>query len=316
VFAIWSLVGDSGRESVLSRGHQWGVQMAEIVVVGSGVVGRATGLGLIDHDHQLTFVDIDDKIVTSLQAEGYSAVTPEKLELTGSEVIFVSVTALTGASGIDLSHLLAATGMIGDKIKHAGPGFPVVVFRCTMPPGTTRETLIPLLEKVSGKRVSRDFGVVYCPEYLRAATASEDFRRPRIVTLASCTRHDRAHDRVAHLMSDFGAALHWLPFEAAEFQKYVNNVGNAVKISTYNWFRLLAEKVGLDNDQIERAFELSVLSAEGLWNSSYGTRNFGPYSGACLPKDTAALKAYARDIGVDTALLDAVEDVNQAVGGS
>jgi nucleotide sugar dehydrogenase len=290
--------------------------MAEILVVGSGVVGCATGLGLIDFDHQITFVDIDDKVVTGIQAEGYAAVTPEQLELTGSEVIFVSVTALTGPAGIDLSHLLEATRMIGAKIKQAGPGFPVVVFRCTMPPGTTRETLIPQLEEASGRRVSREFGVVYCPEYLRAATAREDFRRPRIVTLASFARHDRAHDRVANLMSDFGAALHWLPFEAAEFQKYVNNVGNAVKISTYNWFRLVAEKVGLDNDQIERTFELSVLSAEGLWNSSYGTRNLGPYSGSCLPKDTAALKAYARDMGVDTALLDAVEDVNQAIGGS
>jgi UDPglucose 6-dehydrogenase len=287
--------------------------MARIVVVGAGVVGQATGLGLIDHDHHVTFVDVNDDVITALQAAGHHAVRPEHMTLTDCDAVFVSVTALTGPAGIDLTHLLAATETIAAKIGEATSGFPVVVFRCTMPPGTTRRTLLPLLENISGKQCGTDFGIVYCPEYLRAARSREDFLRPRIVTLGSLTRHDRAHDTIAYVMSDFGAAMHWLPFEAAEFQKYVNNVGNAVKISTYNWFRILAEKIGLDNEHIERAFELSVLSAEGLWNSSYGTRNFGPYSGMCLPKDTAALKAYAHDIGIDTTLLDAVQDINQTI---
>ncbi len=290
--------------------------MGRIIVVGAGVVGKATGLGLADHDHDVTFADTNEGVLGELRQDGYLAVKPDDMDLTDCDAIFVSVTALTGRSGIVLNHLLTATENIGRRIATARSGYPVVVFRCTMPPGTTRGTLIPLLENASGKTVDRDFGVVYCPEYLRAATARDDFLRPRIVTLGSLARHDRAHDVIAHVMSDFGAAMHWLPIEAAEFQKYVNNVGNAVKISTYNWFRLLAEKIGLDSEQIERALELSVLSAEGLWNSSYGTRNFGPYSGACLPKDTAALKIYARELGIDTSLLDAVEDVNQYIGGS
>lgn len=290
--------------------------MSRIIVMGSGVVGKATGLGLIDHDHQVTFVDLNEDVLAQLHSEGHDAVTPDAMDLNAVHAVFVSVTALTGPDGIDLTHLLSATRTLGERIGTLSEGFPIVVFRCTMPPGTTRGTLIPLLEETSGNRVGEGFGVVYCPEYLRAATAAEDFRRPRIVTLGSLARHDRAHDAIGHIMSDFGAALHWLPFEAAEFQKYVNNVGNAVKISTYNWFRLLAEKIGLEGAHLERAFELSVLSAEGLWNSSYGTRNFGAYSGACLPKDTAALRTYAGELGLDISLLEAVEDINRAVGGS
>lgn len=292
--------------------------MAQIVVVGAGVVGRATGSGFLDLGYQVTFVDKSEQVVADLREAGHDAVLPEEMNLENCSAVFVSVdapTVLDPEPAVDLSNLVAATEAIGRCLAKAKSEFPVVVFRCTQPPGTTKNELIPLLEEASGKSAGYDFGVAYWAEYLRASVAAQDFRRPRVITIGTMGRHDRSHDAISRVAVDFAAAVHWLPLDAAEYQKYVHNVGNAIKISTYNWFRTLGEKLGIDEPHMEHIFELCTLSAEGLWNPAYGTRNMGPYSGACLPKDIAALEGFARNQGLGVELLEAVGDINRHMGG-
>ncbi len=229
--------------------------MVRIHIIGAGVVGAATGKGFLQHGYDVRFLDTDPGRVQELAAQGLSADLPDRIALSDGDAVFISVTALTSARGIDLSHVYAAT------------------------------------EK----------------------TAETDFLNPRLVTIASRRRGDAAHRNLVWLMADFGSSLRWMPLEAAEFQKYVNNVGNAIKVSTYNWFRLYGQRCGLSSQEVDEAFDLSLLSAENLWNPVYGTRDFGAYGGACLPKDTRAMICHARDLGLDTALLDATEEINALV---
>lgn len=285
--------------------------MARILVIGAGVVGAATGNGFIQHDHDVTFVDTNPSVVNDLTQQGRKAIMPPDVDLNSVDAVFVSVTALTGETGIDLTHLLEATESLGAKLRDVTTGFPVVVYRCTMPPGTVREVLVPLLEKTSGKRVGVDFGVVYNPEFLRAATAETDFLNPRAIVLSSFEERDQAHERIRAIMRGFGARIEWVTFEEAEFLKYVNNVGNAAKISFFNFMRLVASKLGIDP---EVAFAISVDTAEGLYNPVYGTRDHGAFGGVCLPKDTRALRHFAAELGVDVTLLDAVLAVNDSIG--
>jgi UDP-glucose 6-dehydrogenase len=50
--------------------------------------------------------------------------------------------------------------------------------------------------------------------------------------------------------------------------------------------RVVANAEGWDAQAI---FEATAESCEGIWNPMYGLRNFGPFDGSCLPKDTSAL---------------------------
>lgn len=285
-----------------------------IIVVGAGTVGTATGAGLEKLGHTVQFVERSRERIAQLRKDGLEVTTPEKMALNGVDAIFVSVNTPSGEHGIDATDLLAATENIGIKLKELRDGtFPLVVFRSTQPPGTTRNSLIPLLQNVSGKKVNTDFGVTYWPEYLRAFNAEDDFNKPRVITLSTLEKHDKSHTIAAGIALDLQAAIHWIPLEAAELQKYVHNVGNAIKISTYNWFRLLAEKIGLEQEDIEHVFELCTISAEGLWNPNYGLKDLGPYSGACLPKDITALRGFAATAGIDTSLLDAAESINNEI---
>lgn len=284
------------------------------VIVGAGTVGQATGLGLEKLGHTVTFVDTSQTVIDKLHAEGSDAYKPEQISLDGCDAIFVTVDAPTAETGIDTANLLAATQNIGAKLAETDQGqFPLIIFRSTQLPGTTRNTLIPILHQTSGRQVNEDFGVAYWPEYLRAATAQQDFDQPRIITIATPQLGDPSHRYASRIAIGINTNIHWLPLEAAELQKYFSNVANAVKISTYNWFRMLAHKLGLHDTDINHIFDICVESSESLWNREYGLSNLGPYRGACLPKDVAALRMYAETAGLDTSLIKAVEAINREI---
>ena len=69
------------------------------------------------------------------------------------------------------------SGKIGGAMRQKST-FHVVVIRSTMLPGSMRGTVIPALERSSGKRAGADFGVAVNPEFMREATAVEDFYHP------------------------------------------------------------------------------------------------------------------------------------------
>ena len=289
-------------------------QLMRAIVVGAGTVGTATGTGLSLQGHDVEYVDVSEERVKELRGWGHKATTPDGMNL-DCDAVFVSVNTPPGPFGIDATNLLSAAKSIGVKLRDVDGGFPLIIFRSTQPPGTTRNSLIPMLQRISGKKVNTDFGVAYWPEYLRAESAQRDFLESRVIVISTPGQDDRSHQFSARVTMGMPAEVHWLPLEAAELQKYFNNVGNAVKISTYNWFRRLAAQIGIREEDVEHIFELCALSAEGLWNPKYGLRNYGPYGGACLPKDTAALIAFAETAGMDATLLKAAEKVNQETSG-
>ena len=91
-------------------------------------------------------------------------------------------------------------------------------------------------------------------------------------------------------------------------QKYVHNLYNAVKITFFNEMREIAANIDVDADKI---FEYTVQSCEGIWNPNYGIRNRGPFSGACLPKDTKAFFHWAHMEGFDVRVLKAAISQNE-----
>lgn len=74
--------------------------------------------------------------------------------------------------------------------------------------------------------------------------------------------------------------------------KYVHNLFNADKIAFFNEMREVGQKISVDTDKI---FQTVVKSAEGSWNHEYGVKNFGPFGGTCLPKDTRAFLTWTQE---------------------
>jgi UDPglucose 6-dehydrogenase len=295
---ILSPFGRARKETVLS-----------ILIVGSGVVGNATGIGLQQLGHDVIFVDVNEERIQLLRGRGLKVLHVDSMKLDGVETVFVAVPTPSTQNGIDLSSIDAACDTIGTALR-AATGNPLIVFRSTVLPGTTRRRLIPRLEAASGRVSGCDFDVCFNPEYLRAWNAVDDFLDFKFVTIGAATHDDVANKRLRGVFENFDAVFTDLTYEEAEFQKYVHNLYNATKISFFNEMRQAGEALGIDD--VEATFKLTATTAESIWNPYYGMRDFGPFGGACLPKDTSAWVSYAKERNIPAQMVRAVRRVNES----
>ena len=253
--------------------------MARTVIVGSGVVGSATGMGFAHAGHAVTFIDTNLERVQQLRDGAYAASTT--LDLSGGPAfVFLTLPTPNVGNHYELSAFRAGTEAVGVAFRGASD-FHTIVVRSTVPPGTCDELVKPMLEQASGKKAGIDFALASNPEFLRAACARRGLPEPV---------DDRHRVAGASARSNGCGALPGFPGEmrtfstpaAAEFVKCAHNLYNATKISFWNemggWRRS-----DVDIDEVAATV---AASAEGSINPEYGIKSGHPYGGSCLPKDT------------------------------
>jgi UDPglucose 6-dehydrogenase len=281
------------------------VESSRIFIVGSGVVGAATGEGFLAAGHKVTFIDVSAPRVAELAARGLDVRT--EIDLSGEPESFIFLTLPTPHEGhrYDLTAFSLGTASVGKALAGSAARHTVVV-RSTVPPGTTEGLVKTALEENSGMVANEGFGLASNPEFLRAVSAAEDFANPWMTIIAS--RDPQNVERLRDLLSPFGGELRTFSNPAeAEFVKCAHNIFNATKISFWNEMWLVAQKLGLDLDPIAATV---ARSAEGSINPEYGIRGGAPYGGVCLPKDTCGFLGFAKTVDVDMPLLSAVVETN------
>ncbi|MGC2484796.1 MAG: hypothetical protein WA359_00925 [Acidimicrobiales bacterium] len=284
--------------------------MERIIIVGGGVVGAATGEGFQRHGHDVTLVDTNAIRVAELQRLDFDAHT--ELDLSGPPAfVFLALpTPAIEGKGYDLSAFYAGVEEVGSALRSRRVrAHHTIVVRSTVPPRTLDRIVVPNLERTSGRMVELDFSVASAPEFLRAATAVEDFLEPWMTVLAS--RDPHALDRLVHLFAPFGGELRTFDNPViAECIKLTHNVFNATKISFWNEIWRLCQELEIDTDHVANTV---AHSAEGSFNPEYGIHGGAPYGGACLPKDTEGLLGFARSEGVDLPLVRSVQEENHTI---
>ncbi len=282
--------------------------MAKLAVIGSGIVGQATGKGFIAKGHDVVFCDTNPEVLAKLENKGHRVCPPHLLEQEKDiEAFFLAISTPTVDNEIKLDFLRSAVGSLGAGYLKNNNDYCVVVIRSTVPPGTIEEQLIPTLEKYSGKKAGEHFGVCMNPEYLREGSNEEDFKNPWIITIGELDA--KSGETLEKMYGPHKCPIVHTSLKEAETQKYVHNLFNACKISFFNEMRIVCEALKVDADKV---FELVAKSAEGSWNQKYGIRSLGPYGGSCLPKDTVAFLSWAKkNLANPMPLLKAVIKVNE-----
>jgi UDPglucose 6-dehydrogenase len=284
--------------------------VARMYIVGSGVVGTATGRGFVKAGHDVTFIDVLPSRLDELSKEGFDARANIELDAEPS-FLFLSLPTPHAGRRYDLTAFDAGVASVGRALAGSIVSHTVVV-RSTVPPGTTERRVLPSLEFESGLRCGHGFALASNPEFLRAASAEEDFRFPWMTVIAS--RSKRTQERLREILAPFGGEMRVFDDPAtAEFIKCAHNIYNATKISFWNEMWLVAQKLGIDHDAVASTV---ANSAEGSYNREYGIRGGAPYGGVCLPKDTNGFLGFASEMGVDMPLLSAVVTVNEILAES
>jgi UDPglucose 6-dehydrogenase len=280
--------------------------MQQIVIVGSGVVGTATGQGFSKAGFSVKFIDISAERIEALKEQGFDA--SSRIELDVPSVIFLTLPTPSVHRGYDLSAFVAGTKAVGAALKESSERHTVVV-RSTVPPGTSDELVRPTLEEASGLEVGTGFALASAPEFLRAVSALEDFLNPWMTVIAS--RDPETVKQLVTLFRPFGGELRTFSDPvAAEMIKCTHNVYNAAKISFWNEMWTVCSELGVDADSVATTV---ARSAEGSINTLYGIRGGAPYGGACLPKEVAGFLGLGDALGIELPVVEGVNAMNNLI---
>ena len=134
------------------------MQSSRIFIVGSGVVGTATGEGFLAAGHEVTFIDVSPARIRELQARGHDV--RNELNLSGEPDSFIFLTLPTPHAGYeyDLRAFTAGSTSVG-KALAASPARHTVVVRSTVSPGTTEGLVKTVLEENSGMVAGEGFAL-------------------------------------------------------------------------------------------------------------------------------------------------------------
>ena len=221
-------------------------------------------------------------------------------------LIFVTVGTPQKRNGeIDLTMIKNVTNKIGkllSKTKHK----PIIIIKSTVIPGTTQNVILPILQRISGKNVGKDFGLLTNPEFLRETMAVNDTLHPHVIVLGG--DNDIFLKKVRRFYSNLH---HSVPivltnYSTAEIIKYANNSFLATKISFINQIASICEEIPDANiDDVARTIGLDPRIGNLFLDAGPG------YGGSCLPKDIKAIINFSDKIGVDSTLLRTVERRNK-----
>ena len=290
-----------------------------IVVVGSGYVGLVSGAGFADFGNEVLCVDVDEAKIEILSRGELPFYEPGLKDLVArnvrerrlrfgtslpeavrwGEVIFLCVGTPSRENGsADLRQVFAAARTIAGSM----PSYRLVVQKSTVPVGTADQ--VRKVMRRSARRGAR-FDVASNPEFLREGSAVENFMRPdRIVIGVDAPK-------AAAIMREIYSPLYLIEtpmvvvdVRTAELIKYAANAFLATKISFINEIANLSEAVGADVHDVARAMGLDRRIGPKFLHAGPG------FGGSCLPKDTRAMREFARRAGVKLRVVDAAIQVN------
>ena len=276
----------------------------KIGIIGSGIVGQATGIGLSYNGHHVKFHDIDGKRVLTLKNQGYDATEDIDEVMNHSDVVFVCVPTPTVGDQIELNTIIECTKNVADALPQTDK-YSVITFRSTIPPQTSRTKLLPLLEEGSGLKSGDDFGVCMNPEFLREKSPLDDFLSPNRIIVGALDR--RSGTALKRAYSKFNCPMIVTDLDTAEMIKYASNTFLAAKISFFNEIFLICRKFGIDENIVSKAVALDSRIGK------YGVKGGTPFGGMCLPKDLKAFINFVSSTGFDPVLLKATLQVNERI---
>jgi GDP-mannose 6-dehydrogenase len=287
--------------SVFGLGYVGSVSAATFAADGHTVIGVDVNSGKVRMVNEGRSPIVEpglEELIASTAATGRLRATCDAAEaIDASDVSLVSVATPSRPNGsLDLSHLVRVCEEIGTALRKK-ERYHVVVIRSTVLPGTTHCTVIPALERTSGKRYGVDFGVAVNPEFLREGSALRDIRHPPLTLVG----HNHAADAAAAtaLYETIDAPLVTTSIRVAEMMKYASNAWHAVKICFGNEIGNLCKRLGVDSHDVMDVF----CQDDKLNLSAYYLKPGFAFGGSCLPKDVRALEYRAKELDLEVPLL-------------
>lgn len=275
----------------------------KVAVYGQGFVGLTLAAALSSRGHIVTGLDSNEILVSSLNRGQIHIFEPKladtinaslengklNFKISGSEddseIHIIAVgTPADNKGRVNLNALKEVCISIAKVIERGN----LVMLRSTVPAGTTRNVVKPILEDLTGFKAGQDFYLAYTPERTVEGNAMSELRNlPQVVggfttvcTQKALTFWGTLTDSVINVDS----------LEAAELVKLLNNSFRDLSFAFSNSFALLCDNYNLD------AFQVINAANEGYPRNKIPNPSPG-VGGYCLTKDPYLYASIDLDLG-------------------
>jgi UDP-N-acetyl-D-glucosamine dehydrogenase len=289
---------------------------ARVAVIGIGYVGLPLATVFADAGFQVVGIDpVQEKVDRVNRGDSYIMDVPTpmlarlvnsgKLQATSDysvlrDVDAVSIcvpTPLRKTGDPNLSYIISATESLMPYL-HSGM---VVVLESSTYPGTTRELVLPRLQKASGLVAGEDFFLAFSPE--RVDPGRKDWttiNTPKVVggiTPACSEVASIWYAQVLHKVIQVSTA------EVAEMAKLLENTFRMINLGLVNELALMCDRLGVD------VWEVIDAAA----SKPFGFMKFTPgpgVGGHCIPIDPLYLSWKLHSLNYTARFIELASEIN------
>lgn len=320
------LIVDSERRpiNIIEYHELWEQKVAShrhIIVVGLGYVGLTMAVVMADAGFVVTGVEQDKRKCHSLSRgvsyvheKGLQALLEKELQNNlyisaeipnNGDVYIISVgTPITedssGKKIPDMQYLETASINVAKRLQKGN----LVILRSTVPMGTTRKTVVPLLEEYSGLRCGKDFHLSFAPERTAEGKALKELRElPQIIG----GFNKESIEATAAVFRDLTPVIVRVnSLEEAEMAKLINNS-----------FRDYIFAFSNHMARIAAIYNISIVETINAANKGY-VRDPVPLpspgvGGPCLTKDPYIFAAVAENSSLDSSIFTRGREINEGM---
>ena len=289
-----------------------------IAVIGLGYVGLTLAVSLAEVGFKVTGVDSNEEIVKKLNQGtphiheigldsllkfhvGKNLKIQTTSSKSNSDVYILCVqTPIDDNNEPILEYLNSATEYVANNLSPNN----LVIIRSTVPIGTTRNNIIPILENSSGLDSNSDFYVASAPERTLAGKALKEIRElPQIIAGFNSPSSQLANGIFTKLTPSI---INVDSLEEAELIKLMDNTFRDMIFAYSNQIALLADNYGIDTSKLIQAA-----------NEGYPRNNIPKPSpgvgGICLKKDPHILISSSKNTGYIPKLTELARHINESM---
>ena len=196
----------------------------------------------------------------------------------------------------DLKPLVSASETVGKVLKKGD----YVVYESTTYPGCTEEDCVPVLEKLSGLKMGKDFKLGYSPERINPGDKKHTLKTVTKVVSGNDSESLEEIAKTYELVVDAG--VHRAPsIKVAEASKIVENTQRDLNIALMNELSLIFDRMGVNT--------YDVIEAAGTkWN--FLKFQPGLVGGHCIGVDPYYLTYKAAALGYESKVISSSRYIN------
>jgi len=299
------------RCSIIGLGKLGACMAAAIASKGFKVIGVDKDLDCIKSFNQRCAPIFEPGLEILLRKHGrnISATLDYEQAVLNTDITFIVVPTPSKANGeFSLHFVEQAAKSIGRALSKKN-SYHIVALTSTVLPGSTRFSIKLTLEKISGKKCSKDFGLCYNPEFIALGTVIHNLLNPDFVLIGESDKKAGSILEKFYLkICDNHPPVARMNFINAELAKISVNSFITTKITFANMLSEMTQRLPEgDIDVVTNALGLDSRIGKRYLRGGLG------YGGPCFPRDNAALASIAKKLKVKSDIPVATDMFNRRI---